>query len=257
MSKLERLRTIAEEMRSEISSIRDFARETDTTLATKSPGRPDTPFTSEEKEELKNVSAALLAATASPTPTGEIVLTTTVSEKVGHYLLQIMSPVKQRSFLAEMALAYLLSYLEGFVKDYLLQVLVDNPRMLRSGATLSHEQALSYQSMKHLRRGLAEQEVESLGYGSIDDIGAYFMKKLNVSLAAFERWPDIREHAYRRNIIIHNKARINETYRKKVNYKGSRARLHTDMAYVVGAATNMLALIDFIHSETTKRLKLK
>lgn len=256
MSKHGALKAIADRMRSEIKLIREFAVESDSNLAGKLPKKPDTPFRANEQEELRRVAAAILAATKESPKGGATEFSATLSDRVGKFVLQAVMPVKQRTFLAEMALAYLVSHLEEFIKTYMYRVLVDNPRMLRSGATLSYEEALSFSSMKALRSGLADREVESLGYGSIDDVATYFLKKLGIELSTFSQWQSLREHIYRRNLIVHNQGRINDIYRRKVQYKGTRVHLSTDMVYVGTAAETMLAFVDHVHAEVTLKLRL-
>lgn len=247
---------VVQNFRGEISMIRDFASETDAKLADKKPVPPSTPFSAEERMELKKLGEVLLSAASKQSAKGGASVTTTLSDRVGEFLLQAVSPIKQRGFLAEMALGYLISYLEAFIKDYVLQILIAHPRMLRSNATMTFDEAIGYKSIKGLRAAIAEKEVEALGYGSIDDVAAYFQKKLNISLSAFPQWKELREHVYRRNLVVHNQARVNGTYRRKVDYQGNASRIGTDMVYVEAAAARMLEFIDFVHAETSRKLRL-
>ncbi|OGI42961.1 MAG: hypothetical protein A2150_04005 [Candidatus Muproteobacteria bacterium RBG_16_64_11] len=236
--------------------IREFAKETDARLAKKMPVLPEIPFTAEESKELKRLGEILSTAAVEAHAKGGVTLTTNLSDRVGKFVLQSVAPIKQREFLAEMALGYLISYLEAFIKDYILQILVANPRMLRSNATMTFEDVITHKSMKALRSAVAEKEVESLGYGSIDEVATYFQKKLNISLTTFPQWQELREHVFRRNLIVHNKARVNETYRRKVAYTGKAVHISTDMLYVEAAAARMLEFMEFVHTETSKKLKL-
>lgn len=247
-------------MRAEIELIKEFAHETDSTLAQKRPKAPDVSFNEKERKELKQVAQALLSA-AEKLESGEsgesFMVTTLVSDRIAHYFIQALSPHRKRVFLAEMALAYLISHLEAFIKGYMLQVLILHPRMLRSSNTLTFEEAANFTSIAALRAGMAEKEVESLGYGSIDDIAQYFKKKINISLSDFQSWEQLREAVYRRNLIVHNQGFVNEVYRKKVSYRGKSTKLLTSMEYVLIASSLMLDFLTFVHEEALKKLTKK
>lgn len=257
MKKSERLETVVKSMRAEIEMIKEFANETDSTLAQKRPKVPDVSFNEKERKELKQVGQTLLSAADKSENGDSITVTTMVSDRVGHYILQALAPHKKRAFLAEMALAYLISHLEAFIKEYMLQVLILHPQMLRSSNTLTFEEAANFTSITALRAGMAEKEVENLGYGSIDDVAQYFKKKLNISLSDFQGWEQLRETVYRRNLIVHNQGRVNEIYRKKVSYRGKSTKLSTSMEYVLTASSLMLYFLTFVHEETLIKLTKK
>lgn len=241
--------------RSEITMIRDFASEIDLFLEGKSPPVLEKPFTKREIGDLRKIAESLNHAANAATIQGKSkalgkdvtnLFSGTVSSSVGKFVMQAVIPLKQRGFLADMALVYLVSQLEAFCKDYLFQVLIRHPVMLRSGASMAIDEIAKYKSITQLWRGVAEREVESLGYGSIDDVGIYFQKKLSIDVCSFKKWDEMREHVFRRNIIVHNKGRINETYKRKI--KGNHAHHSTDMEYVKKAASNILEFLEFIHS---------
>lgn len=148
-----------------------------------------------------------------------------------------------------MALSYLVSHFEAFIKDYVRAVLLAQPSMLKSSSTLTFEEAVNHRSIKQLRNALAEKEVEGLGYGSIDDISNYFLKKFSIDLARFLQWERLRESVYRRNLVIHNQSRVNSIYRRKVGYTGENLQLTTDMPYVMEVADILLAFIKHVHAE--------
>jgi hypothetical protein len=256
MSKLSTLANISQRSRTEMQLIDRFASESDASLKAKASKLSGQPFPEHERDELGRLAKAMFAAADNHPKGGSIDFSMHVSERVANYVMQVITPIKQQTFLAEMALAYLVSHVEAFIKDYVEQVLVDNPRMLRNSGSITQEEALSFSSMKALRRGLANKEVEALGYGSIDEVAVFFQKRLGIGLASFEKWDLLREHAYRRNLIIHNQSRVNDTYRKKVKYTGRHIRLHTDMTYVSGAAGTMLAFVDYVHAQVIKKFKL-
>jgi hypothetical protein len=94
-----------------------------------------------------------------------------------------------------MALVYLVARMEAFLKDYLIELLVMTPDALRSSATLTYKEALAFDSISSMQRGLAEKEAERLGYGSIDAVSQQIEKKFNVVLQTFSNWELLREAA--------------------------------------------------------------
>jgi hypothetical protein len=257
MSTLDPLLEIVQSSRGEIQLIGDFASEVDALLESKRTQKPPEPFTPSETEELRKLGAAFMAlGTASRSQSSKrpkTVYQTQMSPRVGAFVLQTALPIKKQSFLSEMALVYLVSKMESFIKDYTLELLLLRPSMLRSGASMAYEEMLSYNSMKALRRAIAQREVDALGYGSVDDVATYYQKKLNIEFSKFPGWLALREQTYRRNLIVHNKGRVNDLYRKKVQVSSGGSHVRTDMPYVESAVENILGFIEFFHQSVHQK----
>jgi hypothetical protein len=155
---------------------------------------------------------------------GKTIKTTARANEI---ILKTASGIKSKGFLAEMALSYIISFQEGFTKDYLEEVLSNRPELLKSGKSLSFEDAVRFSSIATLRRHLARSETDALGYGSIDDLATYLQRKFNILIQEEPFWPSVREAIYRRNLIIHNKGFVNEIYRAKINNRTG-SKLETD-----------------------------
>jgi len=225
---------------SDIKLIRDLARDGDGFLGSQAATLPAAQ-SAQEAAELRSVGEMFV----KPTKPG-VKRTIHVSENVTQMVWHIAGSVKQRTFFAEMALVFLVSRLEAFLKDYLQAMLLQDPRRLRSGAQLTYEQALRYPSMAALRRALAEREAEALGYKSIDEVEKALNKKFGVRLSEFPSWPAVREIVYRRNLLVHNRGVINDIYRSKTGFRGNDKYLGTDIKYVQAASSTLLKFIDFV-----------
>jgi hypothetical protein len=237
--------------------IGEFASETATAIAAKRGKKPKRPFTAAEAAELRAIGEALKdSAIAADGGRPSVPIKLQISEHVSAFVFQAAIPFKQETFLAEMALSYLVSQQEAFTKDYLFDVLVHKHQMLKSAATLTYEEIASHTSIVSLWASLAQKEVDNLGHGSIDDVATFFSKKLGIELSTFESWTALREHSYRRNLVIHNQGRVNETYRRKTGSTQKSGRITTDMQYVSTAVTNLLGFIDFVHAAVCKKLRL-
>ena len=216
--------------------------------------RPKEAFTPAETKELRAFVEALTEALKGKRARK---LELVGSERVSKFIFQVAVPIKHRSFLAEMALSYLIAHEEAFIKDYLLQLLLHKRQLLISNATVTHEELAAHSSIRSVWEAIAQKEVDALGYGSIDDIAQYFSKKLGIDLTRFQHWPALREHSYRRNLIIHNRGRINDIYRKKTGYKERTGRVETDMYYVSSAVSNLSAFIRFVHLAVCAKFRLR
>ena len=227
--------------RTDIKLIGDLAREGDGFLESKAMMLPTT-LSEQEAAELRSVWEMFL----KPKKRGVKNTIHISSENVGQTVLHISSSIKQKTFFSEMALVYLVTRLEAFLKDYLQAVLLQDPRRLRSSTQLTYEEALRYPSMPALRRALAEREAEALGYKSIDEVDKALNKKFGVRLSEFPSWKTVREMVYRRNLIVHNRGVINDIYRSTTGFRGKQKHLETDIKYVQAASSTILEFIDFI-----------
>lgn len=236
--------------RHDVELIRDLALDGDAIFESRSNDPPQAAFSNEEALQLRTVAGMLIEAATGR----ERKATTNVSENVGSLILRVAGQMKQRRFFAEMALVYLVTRLEAFLKDYFTEYLLQDARRLRSGNTLTYEQALSFSSMAALRRALADREAERLGYGSIDDVAQGMEKRFNVRLSEFPNWKEIREIVYRRNLLVHNKGKVNDVYRSKVGYRGKDATLEVNADYLATACSRILEFFDFVHAKLSNEV---
>lgn len=244
MSTPKYLTEILSPAKSEIDIIRDFAVSTNEALQNKKPEVPPDQQDPTHAEDLRQFWSQLTEALQS----GNLTKTKIgVSGSAGTFVMQMVYPIKQRQFLAEMTLSFLASHLEAFLKDYVLAILVRNPSLLKSSSMITYQDACDFSTIQALRRELAERHIEALGRGSIDDSSQYFEKKFSVSFSAFDRWPTLRECIYRRNLIVHNRGQVNQTYRTKTGYTGADKKLTTDMEYINEAAEVISDFMQYIH----------
>ncbi|MRV75545.1 hypothetical protein GJ700_27890 [Duganella sp. FT92W] len=256
------MQRIVESSVNDIRLIGEFAQEIHQNLAEKLRPIPETQsFTAAEIAQLNSIGEAVLSTATKAkrriTRKPEKVFELDVSDRVAALMLKFAIPVKQQSFMAEMSLVYVISRLEAFLKDYAREMLLARPEMLRSSNQMSCEEVLSYRSMAAVREALANREADGLGRGSIDDIAVYFEKKANISLSNFDAWEAIREHVYRRNLVVHNRGFVNELYRKKTKSTSANGQhLSTTMDYVVAAVENIKGFIHYVHTISLRRLRL-
>lgn len=243
---------VTDQYLSEINIILDFVQNTEEGLSSKQKIRPKKTNKDRDIEELKNM---IKWIEEDKTKKAKRFLPIE-SKTLAQSLLQYLIPMTQKKFLTEMTLSYLISYQEAFIKDYLFQILLSNKDMLRSGTKITQEEILDYNSMKALRTALAQREVDSVGYGSIDDTSDYFSKRFNVDLSEFDNWAYLREATYRRNLIVHNRGITNDLYCRKTGFGSKGKHLQTDIDYVVKLAQVLIDFIAHIHLAILNKLKL-
>ena len=178
------------------------------------------------------------------------------SDAVAKLIMHFAMPIKHSSFLTEMTLSYLISYQEAMLKDYLYGILINRKSALKCSNKITYEDVLNFTSMKPLIAHLAQKEVDLLGYGSIDDVAKYYNEKFNIDFTKFEKWTEIVEFNFRRNLIIHNKGVTNDQYCKRVGHKKKGVKLHVSIEYVVSVAESLLAFNEFCLASFVAKFKL-
>jgi hypothetical protein len=241
-------------MTTEVQLVRDFSLETLTALKMQELPKPESDLTAEEAKELRRVIAdANDSLKTRGKRKGQVSLTfSTSSARVGKYFMKLGGAVKREQFFSEMTLGYLVSFLEAFVKDYAEALLLIDKRRLISSTTLTYEELSRHRSLPAVWRALAAREAEGIGYGSIDDVATYYSKKFRTELSAFPAWAELREVVYRRNLIVHNRGRVNEIYRRKTGYREKSEILKTDSIYIDHASRTILEFFAFVHQSTQK-----
>jgi hypothetical protein len=156
----------------------------------------------------------------------------------------------------EMALVHIVAFQEAFIADYLKAICRLKPSILSSEKKLdlTFEEACDFQSLDEFREYLANADIESILHGGIDDVAEYFDKRLGVDLEKCKHWEKVREASFRRNIIIHNKGEVNETYRRKTNYTGPDGHLSSYPDYLADVAMAIVSLMDFVHEQLSDRI---
>jgi hypothetical protein len=249
MSLKKQLQSIVNQYVEEIEHIRDFVSSVKRSLDKKQQRKPKQALSVEDRKQLLQLIGAIAKG-------ADIKTDIKLSNNAGNFIMQVTLLQMQSLLLSEMTLAYLVSYQEAFIKDYIFEILIDKKEMLRSSATLTYKQIVSFSSLEALIREMARREVDSLGYGSIDDVADYFNKRLSVSLRKYKKWHQLREINYRRNIVIHNRGRTNHIYCEKTGFAECDKQLNTNYAYVSSAAAVTIDFVNYLNDEIVKHFKL-
>jgi hypothetical protein len=212
-------------------------------------------LTPEDSKVLRALAKALTEASDISKRKRDWELSMPSTPEVNDLLLRAAKTIKSKTFLAEMALCYIVSYQEAFAKDYLEELLCGRPELLKSSKSLPYEDALRFRSIKTLRRHLARCETDVIGHGSVDDLAAYLQRKFKIQVQQEAFWSSVREASYRRNLIVHNRGVVNEIYRSKIGGRVG-SQLDTDGAYLSSVLKAIHDFVEYIHASVSRRLKI-
>ncbi len=131
---------------------------------------------------------------------------------------------KRITHLAKMTLVYQFSLFEACLKDLFRKMYEYKTELLRSNSkNLTNKEIIDSQTREELLFKMINNEVDWWGYQSIDKIAKRIISRFNINLKRdFNRWRELREANYIRNIIVHNSGIINEKSCKKLEYDLSR-----------------------------------
>jgi hypothetical protein len=238
----------------EVNNLSKFVLTTEKYLTRKQKRRVKPKFT---KSEIKQLDLLIKFLTNVSSGKGKKRSFRVKSANVTKLVAQIIPPIIYKGYIAEMMLSYIIAHQEAFIKDYIYQVLVYNRSMLKSKANVTHETILGHRNMKSLVEHLAQKEVDTIGYKSIDDVRDYIGSKFNIDLAAFGTWNELVEANCRRNLIVHNRGVTNETYCRKTGFKKRGVHLDTEIDYVLKIAKILVCFVKYVDEEIRRKLKLK
>jgi hypothetical protein len=254
MSLSTELTNIHDNFVSETSHVLEFIRKSRSTLNRREARSKPTDFGKKEWDEMDKLISFLEKSSKGKQNKDESIIL--YSEKLGKWLFSKVEPIKHRTMLSEMSLSYLISFEEAFLKEYLRAILSSRRVLLRSNKQISYEAICEHNSMTSLIRGLAQKEVNDLGFGSIDDFAKYFLDKFNIDFDTFPHWKELREATYRRHLIVHNRGFTNERYCRATGFKGKNKHMSTDISYCRTVGEVLLEFIDFVHEQILVKLKL-
>jgi len=159
------------------------------------------------------------------------------------------------TFVREMSLVYLVTNFEGFLEEIIKDVYRHDNRNLKSKKELRFEEILECSDMKELIERLASKEVTQILNEDIEKIGKYLEELVGIKLTSKQNWAKFKELFYRRNVIIHNDARVNPTYVRKTGYIGTETRLKTDETYIQDAIKIFKSYSKLIVSQIKRKYK--
>ena len=98
---------------------------------------------------------------------------------------------------------------QNYFKDILSEIMLCDPRVLKSQETETLEFILSFEDRESLVKAIAEKKIESMFYQNITAIQKFFEKKVRVKIFQ-EKTEAIDLLIKQRNLAVHNRSRISK-----------------------------------------------
>lgn len=180
------------------------------------------------------------------------------SPVLSKFILVFIKSMRYSEFLNEMTLSYLIACQEAMFKDYLHSILINNNNCLKTAKDkISYDEILSFDNMEDLIESIVKKVVDSIGYGSAEDIFKFYLEKFNIDFKSFHGWELIIESSLRRNLVIHNKSIANDSYCRKFSEISLNDRIDVDSEYVKSVAENLIEFNEFCLSAVSQKFRIE
>nr|WP_288836706.1 hypothetical protein [uncultured Flavobacterium sp.] len=102
----------------------------------------------------------------------------------------------------------------GYFKDILSEIVISDPRILKSKETEQLDFIFSFSDYSSLIKAIADKKIESLFYQSIDGIQKFFRERVGVELFS-DRSEQINLLVKQRNLAVHNRSKISKEFARQ------------------------------------------
>lgn len=124
-------------------------------------------------------------------------------------------------FYGQMAYSRTIDNMLIYFKEILAEVIIKKPQILKSNETERLDFILNYENINELRIALSEKKIEHLFYAGIEKIEDFFYTRLGISIFKDKNDKhDFNQAIKNRNIIVHNRGRINTEYLREFPKSG-------------------------------------
>ncbi len=100
---------------------------------------------------------------------------------------------------------------ENYFKEILSEIVISEPRVLRSKETEQLDFILSFSDYQSLINAIAEKKIENLFYQGIDVIQKFFKERIGVEVFK-EKSDQINLLVKQRNLAVHNRSKISKEF---------------------------------------------
>jgi hypothetical protein len=152
---------------------------------------------------------------------------------------------KARPILLQMGFIYRVALYDAYIRDVLETFLIHKPEMLKSGKSITHQEALEFSQAGTLVEHLAGKELDEFDRASIKDQVAWITNKFGFSiLPRSSDLPTLIELMARRNLLVHSNGIVDAKYLRCTSPSSLKAgdRVDVPLQYLV-EADKLLAAI--------------
>lgn len=254
------LKQIKSNYQFKLRTILDFINEIDIYIEKnlneiKEAGLPSDPETTSEGKKLRDFFNEALDDNNDKKGEGKFKVT---SPALSKFILVFIKQMRYSQFLNEMTLSYLIACQEAMFKDYLQSILMNNTNCLKSGKDkISYDDILGFDSMDELVKSIVKKTVDSIGYGSTEDISKYYLEKFNIEFKDFHGWKIIVESSLRRNLVIHNKSLANDSYCRRFSEFSVDDKIDIGGEYIKEVAENLIEFNEFCLFTISQKFRIE
>lgn len=146
---------------------------------------------------------------------------------------------------------------ENYFKEILSEIVISDPRVLKSKETEQLDFILSFKDYQSLINAIANKKIEALFYQSIDGIQRFFKERVGVEIFK-EKSEQINLLIKQRNLAVHNRSKISKDFIRQFpneNFIESHY-LNFNFDYVQKLVPALYKIISELDYEFTKKFNL-
>jgi len=159
--------------------------------------------------------------------------------------------------LATMMYVKTLDNFQNYFKDILSEIVIKEPRILKSKETESLDFILSFDNYQSLINAITEKKIESLFYQNIEGIQKFFNEKINIKIFK-DKSEQINLLIKQRNLAVHNRSKISKDFIQQFPNENFLENKYLDFNfdYVVKIVTSLYKLINELDYKFSDKFKL-
>lgn len=146
---------------------------------------------------------------------------------------------------------------ENYFKEILSEIVITEPRVLKSKETEQLDFILSFTDYQSLINAIAEKKIEALFYQGIDGIQKFFKKRIGVEVFK-DKSDQINLLVKQRNLAVHNRSKISKEFVRQFPNKDFVENMYLNFTfdYVEKIVPALYKTINELDYEFTKKFNL-
>jgi hypothetical protein len=137
-----------------------------------------------------------------------------------HKLTGLMSPGEFTQLCLQILITRAVESFQYYIGEMLSRLFRERPEILRSSETVKLNEILKFRNMQDFVKWAAERKVINLSYGGLEDIVEYLTERIGVKVeSSGEYFEAVKEAVEVRNIIVHNRGRVNSLFINRTGRK--------------------------------------
>lgn len=147
---------------------------------------------------------------------------------------------------------------ENYFKEILAEIVISEPRVLKSKETEQLDFILSFDNYESLINAIVEKKIEALFYQNIEAIQKFFKERIGVEIFK-EKPEEVNLLIKQRNLAVHNRSKISKDFVRQFPNQNFVEDMYLSFTfdYVQKLAPALYKLINGLDYEFEAKFKLK